>query len=144
MSRRSCVSRGNRSHCAKSPCVAGSIPSAVIDIYHWLKPSGSTMILGSTQLIKKWVPRIFGGSEGGQCFGFGEIWCKRPAVGSVHPSRISWNQCKEDNAFLKSINENKITFYGKNLRHFESKEHLGKSCLLPHEIPIWGFLRFLC
>jgi hypothetical protein len=46
-------SRRNRSHCATRPYVAGSIPDGAIDIYHYLKPSGSTMIVGSTQLIKK-------------------------------------------------------------------------------------------
>ena len=54
------------------------------------------------------------------------------------------NQCKEDNAFLKSVNEITLIFYSKTLRRFENKEHLGKSCLVPHEIPIWEFLRFLC
>jgi hypothetical protein len=52
------------------------------------------------------------------------------------------NRCKEANAFLKSINEIKLTFYGKTLRRFESKEHLGKSCLLPHEVSILEFLRY--
>jgi len=47
------MSHGNRSHCATSPYVAGSIPHGVIGIYHWLKTSGSAMVLGSTQLIKK-------------------------------------------------------------------------------------------
>jgi hypothetical protein len=33
------------------------------------------------------------------------------------------NQCKEDNVFLKSVNEITLIFYGKTLRHFENKEH---------------------
>jgi hypothetical protein len=34
-------------HCATSGKVAGSIPDGVIRIFHWIKPSGCTMALGS-------------------------------------------------------------------------------------------------
>jgi len=37
------------------------------------------------------------------------------------------NQCKDNKAFLKSVNKITLTFYGKNLRHFENKVHLGKN-----------------
>ena len=36
-------------HCATSQKVAGSISGGVTDIFHSLKPSGLSMILGSTQ-----------------------------------------------------------------------------------------------
>jgi hypothetical protein len=39
------------SHCATSRKVAGLIPDGVIGIFHWYKPSGRTMALGSTQTL---------------------------------------------------------------------------------------------
>ena len=39
-------------HCASSREVTGSIPYGVIGIFHWLEPSGRTMALGSTQLLR--------------------------------------------------------------------------------------------
>jgi hypothetical protein len=38
--------------------VAGSIPDAVIDIFHWSNPSGSTVALGSTQPVKEMSTRV--------------------------------------------------------------------------------------
>jgi hypothetical protein len=39
-------------HCAASRKVAGSMPGGVIGIFHWHNPSGRTMALGLTQLLK--------------------------------------------------------------------------------------------
>jgi hypothetical protein len=38
-------------YCATNRKVAGSIPDAVIGIFHWHSPSDRTMALGSTQLL---------------------------------------------------------------------------------------------
>ena len=40
-------------HNATSRKDAGSIPDGVIEIFHWLKPSGHTMALGSTQPLNR-------------------------------------------------------------------------------------------
>jgi len=44
-------------HCAKSRKVAGSIPDGVIGIFHWHKPSGRSMALGSTQPLTEMSTR---------------------------------------------------------------------------------------
>jgi hypothetical protein len=42
--------------------MAGSIPDGVIGIFHWYNPSGRTMALGLTQLLKEMSTRnIFWG-----------------------------------------------------------------------------------
>jgi hypothetical protein len=52
-------SRGTRCwrNCATSREVAGSIPHAVIWIFHWNNPSGRTMALGSTQRLREMSTR---------------------------------------------------------------------------------------
>jgi len=40
-------------HCVASREVAGSIPSAVIRIFHSYKPSGRTVALGSNQSLRE-------------------------------------------------------------------------------------------
>ena len=44
-------------HCATSQKVTGSIPEAVIRIFHWHNPSGRTMALGSTQPLTEMSAR---------------------------------------------------------------------------------------
>ena len=53
----------------KSRKVAGSIPDGVMGIFHWFNPSGRTMALGSTHLLKEWVPGVSPGGKGGRCIG---------------------------------------------------------------------------
>jgi hypothetical protein len=45
--------RGWLKHCATKRKVAGLISDGVIGIFHWHNPSGRTMALGSTQLLKQ-------------------------------------------------------------------------------------------
>jgi len=66
-------------HCATSRKVAGSIPNAVIGIFHLHNPSARTMALGSTQ---KWVQWIFTGSKSSRCEGLGIL-------------PLSWADCLE-------------------------------------------------
>jgi hypothetical protein len=44
-------------HCATNRKVAGSIPDGVIGIFHCHKPSGHTMVLGSTQTLTEMSTR---------------------------------------------------------------------------------------
>jgi len=44
-------------YCATNRKVAGSIPAGVIGIFHWHKPSGRTMALGSTQSLTEMSTR---------------------------------------------------------------------------------------
>jgi hypothetical protein len=50
--RRSCLK-----HCATSRKVAGSSPDGVTGVFHWLNPSGRTMVLGSTQPLMEMSTR---------------------------------------------------------------------------------------
>jgi len=43
--------------CATSQKVSGSIPDEVIEIIHWLDPSGRTMALGSTQPLTETITK---------------------------------------------------------------------------------------
>jgi hypothetical protein len=76
-------------HCATSLKVAGSIPDGAIGIFHWHKPSGRTMALGSNQPLTQMSTRnISWGSKGGRCVGLTnlpyscadclEIWKPQP------------------------------------------------------------------
>jgi hypothetical protein len=59
-------------HCATSLKFAGSIPDGVTEIFHWHNPTGSTMALGSTQLLTEMrTRRIFWGDgcKDGRCVG---------------------------------------------------------------------------
>jgi hypothetical protein len=49
------------SHYATSRKVAVSIPDGAIGIFHWHNPSGRTMVLGTTQLLREINTRIFAG-----------------------------------------------------------------------------------
>ena len=58
--------RGTRSrswlrHCATGREVAGSNSDGVIRGFHWLNPSGRTMVLGSTQPPTEMVPGVYPG-----------------------------------------------------------------------------------
>ena len=59
--------RSSLRHCATSRTVAGSIPDYVIGIFHWHKPFGSTMVLGSTQPLTEISTRM--GGKGSRCVG---------------------------------------------------------------------------
>ena len=52
--------------CATSRKVAGSIPREVIRTFHWLKPSGHTMALGSTQPLTEISQWYFLGCKSGR------------------------------------------------------------------------------
>jgi hypothetical protein len=54
-------------HCATSQKVAGLIPDSAIGIFHWHNLSGSTLALGSTQLLTQMNTRNFLGGKGGRC-----------------------------------------------------------------------------
>ena len=45
-------------HCLTSRKVAGLIPVGVIEIFHWFNPSTCTMVMGLTQPLTEWVPRV--------------------------------------------------------------------------------------
>jgi hypothetical protein len=47
--------------------VVGSIPDDVTGFFHWQKPSGRTMALGSNQPLIEVSTGIFPGSKGGRC-----------------------------------------------------------------------------
>ena len=53
--------------CATSPKIAGSIPNGIIATFHWHKPSGRTMYLGSTQPLTEMSTRnIYWRDNGGR------------------------------------------------------------------------------
>jgi len=53
-------------HCATSRKVAGSIPDGVIGIFHWLNPSGRTLVLGSNQPLTEMSKEM---GKDGRCVG---------------------------------------------------------------------------
>jgi hypothetical protein len=62
----------------------------------------------------------------------GEIRFKQSAHHVIEHLRVSSKQTKEDRALLMDLN--KITFT--HVLYFESKERLGNTCVLRHEVTI--------
>ena len=63
-------------HCATNRQVAGSVPNGVTGIFYWHNPSGSTMVLGLNQPLKKnEYQEYFLGGKGGQWVGLTLLSC---------------------------------------------------------------------